>query len=280
MEDRRMELPGSVISSPDIRVVENISGLRPRRIFIGSVDGDQMLKKISSVLFDEGTGARANRLLGEGVHLDPFVLFDEYIIPPDGGFPLHGHGGFEAVQFLMEGGTEYRDNMDNRGIIGALGARKFVPGIGFQHSEYPSDGVATRGYLLWIKLSSAIGNPGTDYTQAGPGEIPLAVEDGFRKRTILGPGSPLRTFGNITFKHILSTETGSLNVYVRRGQNGFVYLSRGSLSLDRITLERGEGLVLEEGRVHTIEVSSGSEIVYAAGYRTNEAIIQDGGFVR
>jgi hypothetical protein len=239
-----------------------------------------MLKKMGSVLIDEGEGASAKRLLGEGTHLDPFVLFDEYIVPPHAKFPLHGHGGFEAVQFLMEGGTEYRDNQDNRGSITALGARRFVPGPGFQHSEHPADSTTTRGYLLWIKLSSKKGMVDTAYQQADPSDVPLVLEDGFRKRTILGPDSPLDTNGRVVFKHIISTENGILNVYVKRNQNGFVYLSKGGLSLDRIGIGPGEGLRLEEGRVHSFDVKAGSELVYAVGDRLRESIVQNGGFVR
>jgi len=239
-----------------------------------------MLEKMDSREIEEGSGARAYRLLGEGIHLDHFVLFDEYFIPSDASFPMHGHGGFEGVQFLMEGGTEYKDNHDNHGIITSMGARRFSAGPGFQHSEHPISDGPTRGYLLWIKLPSGNGWEKTTYQQMEPREIPLVVEDGFRKRTIVGRGSSMDTRVRVIFKHIISIENGVMNIYVKRRQNGFIYLSRGRISLDRIDLKPGDGLRLEEGRVHSIDIGVGTEFVYAVGDRIDEPIVQDGGYVR
>jgi len=53
------------------------------------------------------------------VQFGPLRVFNDDVIRPGGGFPLHGHKEMEIVTYVIEGELEHRDSMGNVGRIGA-----------------------------------------------------------------------------------------------------------------------------------------------------------------
>jgi redox-sensitive bicupin YhaK (pirin superfamily) len=240
-----------------------------------------MLRKIVPELTDEGVGAKARRLIPfNGEHLDPFVIFDEYHVAPDAHFPTHPHGGFEGFQFLMEGATQYRDNLGNSGLIRKGEMRRFVAGNGFEHSEYPIGSDTVRGYLIWIKIPTEQADIPIIFREAHANDVVVQEEPDRAVTIIFGEGGPLETLTPAVFKHIIYKKDGRDVFELATGWNGFVYVSSGRVRIGGIILKDGEGAVIEPGNVLEMEIDMGTELVKAKGRMLNEEITQEGHFVR
>jgi hypothetical protein len=225
----------------------------------------------------EGKGAQALRILGEGVHHDPFVLFDDYVVPPDASFPMHPHNGFEGFQYLFEGSTLFEDLKGNSGSIGPGGARRFVCTGGFNHSERPLDGLAARGALLWVKLPSEKRDSAQLYQQASSGELPLREEGGMRIRTVVGSGSVLGSVIPVSMEVVEGA--GQLRYGLDECENGLIYVRTGEVIVEGQTINSGEGLAIFGPVDMAISARGPAVMVVVKGSRIGEPIVQEGGDV-
>ena len=66
----------------------------------------------------------------------PLRVFNDDVIRPAGGFPMHAHREMEIVTWVLEGELEHRDSMGNVGRIGPGEVQRMSAGTGVRHSEY------------------------------------------------------------------------------------------------------------------------------------------------
>lgn len=122
----------------------------------------------SAVEMSEGDGVNVNRLFPvtrERMNFDPFVLWDNFNIGPDRGFPTHPHRGFEAITYMFSGSIEHKDNLGNHSTVTAGGAQRFTAGRGIEHSEMPDSDIMSNGIQLWINLAKDLKQIDPDYQQ-------------------------------------------------------------------------------------------------------------------
>jgi len=85
------------------------------------------------------------------VQFGPLRVFNDDVIRPGGGFPLHGHKEMEIVTYVIEGELEHRDSMGNIGRIGPGEVQRMSAGTGVRHSEYnASQEKPLRLVQLWV----------------------------------------------------------------------------------------------------------------------------------
>jgi hypothetical protein len=85
------------------------------------------------------------------VQFGPLRVFNDDVIRPGGGFPLHGHKEMEIVTYVIEGELEHRDSMGNVGRIGPGEVQRMSAGTGVRHSEYnASKEKPVRLVQLWV----------------------------------------------------------------------------------------------------------------------------------
>lgn len=229
---------------------------------------------------DEGAGARVRRLFPVAArhYVDPFVLFDEFFVAPQAGFPDHPHRGFEAITYLLEGNMHHRDNLGNDGVVGPGGAQRFTAGRGIVHSEMPEGGGTTHGIQIWVNLPKSQKDIEAGYQQVGDSEVPETKLDGFRVRTVVGPGSPLRTRTPMLYLDIELAPGGSHRVHVPAGFKGIAYVLSGEVRFGDGTARAGEAIPIESGEVDA-ETGPGGRYLLIAGRPHNEPVYQHGPYV-
>jgi len=86
------------------------------------------------------------------VQFGPLRVFNDDVIRPAGGFPMHSHREMEILTYVLEGRLEHRDSLGNHGVIGPGEVQRMSAGTGIRHSEYnASDAEPVHLLQFWIQ---------------------------------------------------------------------------------------------------------------------------------
>jgi redox-sensitive bicupin YhaK (pirin superfamily) len=78
-------------------------------------------------------------------------VFNDDVVQPGGGFPMHPHRDMEIITYVTSGRLEHRDHLGNRGIVHPGEVQVMSAGKGIVHAEYnPSDTEPVRLMQLWV----------------------------------------------------------------------------------------------------------------------------------
>jgi hypothetical protein len=72
----------------------------------------------------------------KNVHWGALRVFNDDVIQPGQGFPMHGHRDMEIVTCVLQGALEHRDSMGNHGVIHPGEVQVMSAGSGVTHSEF------------------------------------------------------------------------------------------------------------------------------------------------
>lgn len=241
----------------------------------------------------DGAGVELVRVIGQPklMDLDPFLLLDAFRSdnPDDyiAGFPAHPHRGFETVTYLLNGRMRHQDNAGNEGVIEPGGIQWMTAGRGIVHSEMPEqeDGML-EGFQLWINLPASHKMTEPGYQEHSAEDIPVETRPGTVIRVITGETSQ-GTKGPVTqpltapiYIDVTLEADTEFNEILPESHNAFVYVIKGSLSIDSNRLARDHLAVLSSG--DSLKLDSGGEgarFLLIAGKPLGEPVQRAGPFV-
>lgn len=236
----------------------------------------------AAVEMNEGDGVDVNRLFpvsSNMMNFDPFVLWDNFNLGPDKGFPTHPHRGFEAITYMFSGSLEHKDNLGNQSRVTSGGAQRFTAGRGIEHSELPDTKVDSNGIQLWINLAKSQKKIEPDYQQVDEENIPLINIDGGKIRVIVGDESPLKLQTPVRYLNIYLDEGAKLSENVPKGFRGFIYLMTGEIDINTERLNQRKAYFFENINLLDIAASTESHFMLCMGRPHGEPIHQHGPFV-
>jgi quercetin 2,3-dioxygenase len=264
-----------------------------------------LIHVIESMPTSDGGGVKLRRSLGSqhGVHLDPFLMLDEfYSDNPDdyiAGFPSHPHRGFETVTYMLDGHMRHEDHLGNRGDLGPGDVQWMTAARGIIHSEMPQQSAGRmRGFQLWLNLPSKEKMKPAHYRDIPGGEIPLIkLPQGGEVKVIAGTlnlsgkatSGPVNSGNTKVSTDPLYLDVGlppgvEFSAPIARGHNAFVYTYEGSAKIG--TAEAAKPLphraagVLSDG--DSVRVQAGTEgvrFLLLAAKPLSEPVVQYGPFV-
>ena len=241
-----------------------------------------MGKRVKAELISEGAGAKVRRLfpLSSLLDWDPFVLFDEFFVDPQAGFPRHPHRGFEAVTYMLEGSFHHEDNLGNMATVGSGGVMRFTAGKGIVHSEMPGSKEVSHGIQLWVNLPRSLKGIEAEYQQMEPDEVPEQQTERGVYRTIIGEGSSIIVKTPVIYSDIRLESREHVEPVLPKLYRGLVYVYKGRPLINGEQYRHGDGILLESD--NTVLVDSGPEessVLFIAGHPHNEPIIHNGSFI-
>ena len=247
------------------------------------------MKKSNSAVFiypatemSEGDGVDVNRLFpvpGKMMNFDPFVLWDNFMLGPERGFPTHPHRGFEAITYMFSGSIEHRDNLGNTSTVISGGAQRFTAGRGLEHSEMPGSSGLNNGIQLWINLAKELKTIEPDYQQVDEENIPCKEIEGGYIRIIVGEKSPVKLHTPVRYLSINLEKGAKLKELVPEHFRGFVYLVSGQLLLNAETVNERQAYFFEDIEALDIAALTNSHFMLCMGRPHGEPIRQYGPFV-
>jgi redox-sensitive bicupin YhaK (pirin superfamily) len=235
-----------------------------------------------AVEMSEGDGVDVHRLFpvsSKMMNYDPFVLWDNFNIGPERGFPTHPHRGFEAITYMFSGSIEHKDNLGNQSTVTSGGAQRFTAGRGIEHSEMPDSQVNSHGIQLWINLAKDLKSIEPGYQQVDKENIPLKEIEGGRISIIVGDESPVKLQTPVRYLNVNLSKNAVLTEAVPDDFRGFVYLLNGDLKINNENVKQREAFFFEGIEELNIEALSESQFMLCMGKPHREPIKQYGPYV-
>ncbi|MBX6378919.1 MAG: pirin family protein, partial [Clostridia bacterium] len=140
--------------------------------------------------------------------------------------------------------------LGNDRTIEAGGLQRITAGRGIQHAEMPGQEGVNHGLQLWINLPRRLKGVEPEYQEVEATAIPEDRGRGFRVRTVVGDGSPVRLHTPVLYLDVTVEAGQGWESAVPSDHRGFVYVltSRGEFGpRGDVELQAGQLLLLEEG---------------------------------
>ncbi len=185
------------------------------------------------------------------------VLNDDYVAPGKG-FGAHGHRDMEILSYVIAGRLAHKDSMGERHVVGPNEVQAMSAGTGVIHSEFNGSATEpTHFFQIWIAPSRPDLEPSYQQFAYDPAEKRGAL------RLIAGPDrrtEPPSAFINQDarmYAAVLAPGEAIARA-IPPGRHAWVQCASGSLQVNGIVLEAGDGLaVSDEARLDLRGAGSG-----------------------
>jgi redox-sensitive bicupin YhaK (pirin superfamily) len=78
-------------------------------------------------------------------------VFNDDIIAPHSGFPMHPHKEYEIVTVILDGEITHEDSAGHKGVTKAGEVQRMTAGTGVRHSEFNMGDKPLHLYQIWIR---------------------------------------------------------------------------------------------------------------------------------
>ena len=187
-------------------------------------------------------------------------VLNEDRVRPGQGFGTHGHRDMEILTWVLSGSLEHRDNLGTHGIIRPGEAQVMSAGTGIRHSEFNASGTEEVHFLqIWILPERQGLAPRYD-------QVTFPDED-LRNRLCLvaspdGAEDSVRLFQDVRVFAARLDAGREGQALIPSGRAGFLQVATGSVSLNGIALQAGDGARIEKEPSFRVVAGSPSEILF------------------
>ncbi|MBT8045944.1 MAG: pirin family protein [Pontiella sp.] len=174
------------------------------------------------------------------------------------GFETHPHENMEIITYLIEGELEHKDSMGNGSVIRRGELQRMTAGTGVSHSEINPGSEDTHLMQIWIVPERAGLEPGyeqRDFTNVRkPNKLTLLASQ-------VGNDISLTVHQDIELYGGFLDTGKQLEYDLSVDRYAWIQLISGSLIVNGIELDQGDGAALEEEKLITIAASENSEFL-------------------
>ena len=166
------------------------------------------------------------------------------------GFPTHPHRDMEILTYILSGSLEHRDSMGTGEVIHPGELQRMSAGTGITHSEFnasPKDPV----HLLQIWILPSRQGIKPSYQQV---TLPAAKLDGLHLAASPGAGGDDAVHIESDVRLYIGRLAGqkSLQAQLAAGRYGWLQVARGSVAVNGVKLEAGDGAAISQETKLTI----------------------------
>jgi hypothetical protein len=186
----------------------------------------------------------------ENMFFGPLRVFNDDVVQPQSGFPMHPHREMEIVTYVIDGALEHRDQMGNHGVIRPGEIQRMSAGTGIRHSEFNGSKSAPVHLLqLWIlpavKGSAPSWEQKSYSLEARKGQL-LAIAEPAGKTT---NGSVSIQQDTTIFTSLLAPDE-KVTHPLENGRRAYVFVIDGKLEVNGKTLAKGDqARITREGEI-------------------------------
>lgn len=189
----------------------------------------------------------------------PLRVFNDDVVQPGGGFPMHPHRDMEIITYVLDGELEHRDHLGHHGVIRSGDVQVMTAGKGIMHAEAnPSQERATHLLQIWI-------------VPRNKGNKPRYAQRALGTETRRGRLLPVVSGGDVAETlHIDQDATiyvSSLNAGERLthtakpNRHAYLFVTKGSLVVNGNVLRTGDQLRAKDEPELKIDAQDDAELI-------------------
>jgi quercetin 2,3-dioxygenase len=190
----------------------------------------------------------------------PLRVWNDDIIEPGTGFPMHPHRDMEIITYVRRGAISHEDSLGNKGRTGAGDIQVMWAGSGIVHSEFNlDDDVQTTLFQIWIEPAELGIAPGWDARK-------FPENTGAGALTVLASGragdhDALRIHQDAAMLCATLGDGETATHDLDPGRRAYLVPARGNITVNGVPAAERDGVaVTDEGRI-VIQAQGECEIV-------------------
>ncbi|MEZ2229880.1 pirin family protein [Microcoleus sp.] len=186
-------------------------------------------------------------------------VINEDVINGGKGFGTHGHTDMEIITYVLEGALEHKDSLGTGAVIKPGEVQRMSAGTGIQHSEFnhsPSDSV----HLLQIWLLPDRNGLTPSYEQR---DFPLVERRG-RLRLVAARDArdgAVKIHQDVDLYAAVLDKDARVSHVLQSNRYAWVQVARGSVLLNGLALEQGDGAAVSDESELVIEATADAEFL-------------------
>ena len=186
-------------------------------------------------------------------------VINEDRVEPGKGFGTHGHRDMEIITCVLDGRIEHKDSMGNGSIIEPGDVQRMSAGTGVTHSEFnPSKSERLHLLQIWILPEKAGLDP--SYEQRS-----FNREDKLNKLCLVASNDTqngaVKIHQDASLFISLVDKDKKVEHRLKEGRHAWVQVAGGSITLNNVPLNAGDGAAISEEKLLTITAKTSSEIL-------------------
>ena len=186
-------------------------------------------------------------------------VINEDVISPGKGFGTHGHRDMEIVTYVLEGALEHKDSLGTGAAIKPGEVQRMSAGTGIEHSEF-NHSQTEPVHLLQIWLLPDTNGLPPSYEQR---EFPVEERHG-KLRLVAARDArdgAVKVHQDVDLYAAILDKNSRVYHGLQPNRHAWVQVARGSVLLNGLSLEKGDGAAVSGEAELVIEATADAEIL-------------------
>jgi redox-sensitive bicupin YhaK (pirin superfamily) len=186
-------------------------------------------------------------------------VINEDRVSPGNGFGTHGHRDMEIITYVLEGALEHKDSIGTGSVIQPGEVQRMSAGTGILHSEFNHSKTESVHFLqIWLLPEKEGLPPSYEQRNFSPAKTPgklhlVAARD--------GRDAAVTVHQDVDLYAAVLEPGDRVSHSLQPQRHAWVQVARGAITLNGLSLDKGDGAAISEETDVVIEATTDAEIL-------------------
>jgi redox-sensitive bicupin YhaK (pirin superfamily) len=186
-------------------------------------------------------------------------VINEDRVSPGNGFGTHGHRDMEIITYVLEGALEHKDSIGTGSVIQPGEVQRMSAGTGILHSEFNHSKSESVHFLqIWLLPEKEGLPPSYEQRNFSPAKTPgklhlVAARD--------GRDAAVTVHQDVDLYAAVLEPGDRVSHSLQPQRHAWVQVARGAITLNGLSLDKGDGAAISEETDVVIEATTDAEIL-------------------
>jgi len=186
-------------------------------------------------------------------------VINEDRVSPGNGFGTHGHRDMEIITYVLEGALEHKDSIGTGSVIQLGEVQRMSAGTGILHSEFNHSKTESVHFLqIWLLPEKEGLPPSYEQRNFSPAKTPgklhlVAARD--------GRDAAVTVHQDVDLYAAVLEPGDRVSHSLQPQRHAWVQVARGAITLNGLSLDKGDGAAISEETDVVIEATTDAEIL-------------------